>query len=254
MRNILCFTLLCALFLTLMCGCSDKNKQPENTEPDATATEPATEPSTETPTEPPTEPMTEAPTEPEGLQLNMDLLNDIGLTYDQLTEKYGEVNGFGRPHGGFGYRFENGYGNYIFNANDVLKEGSNTYFRKNYINDLSTLICESHPHDEQGDYIPLPKENSQCHHIEYIKSKNLFINAPDSISIYDIQNIEGITYYITEEDELYGDYYTAFDYQGLEIVLNHSNSEMIHLNTYKDTDEIWSHENGSAIVRKSLRT
>ena len=109
MKKLALLTLTLAMLFSLLCGCADKQKQPENSEPTATETEPVTEPATEAPTEAPTEPTTEAPTEPEGLQLNMDLLNDVGRTFDELTEKYGEITVYGRPHGGFGYRFKNGY-------------------------------------------------------------------------------------------------------------------------------------------------
>ncbi|MCI8590046.1 MAG: hypothetical protein HFE77_04975 [Clostridiales bacterium] len=193
MKKFLCFTLLCALFLTLLCGCSDKDKQTENTEPDTTATEPATEPSTETPTAPPTEPTTEAPTEPEGLQLNMDLLNDIGLTYDQLTEKYGELIKYNSPHGGYAYNFKNGHGSYNFYGADVLIANSAyTYYNKLYITKQNNIYYNHIPNDDQGDFIPIPKEDAECCSIEDIKATDIFVNVTDTVLISDIKNIDGM--------------------------------------------------------------
>ena len=59
MKKLALLTLTLALLFSLLCGCADKQKQPENSEPSATETEPVTEPATQAPTEAPTEPTTQ---------------------------------------------------------------------------------------------------------------------------------------------------------------------------------------------------
>jgi len=178
--------LLFALLISLLCGCADKQKQPANTEP--TATEPVTEPATQAPTEAPTEPATEAPTQPEGLQLNMDLLNDVGRTYDELTEKYGELTKIDSLHGGLSYQFENGFGIYNFSL-DSSWNAHPLYIQDPDTHPLRDQLFE----DKQGKYIPLPKEDAKCCSIEDIIATELFIISDDTILISDIKNIDGMT-------------------------------------------------------------
>lgn len=247
------FALIFVLLFSLLCGCADKQKQPENTEPTTTETEPATQ----APTEAPTEPATEAPTQPEGLQLNMDLLSNIGRTFDQLTEKYGEVTGFGRRHGGYDYQFKNGLGKtfcfYGIDVEGTEEDFPDNFYQKIYIDDPSTIFSDGLYHDERGNFIPIPKKDAQCLGIEDINARHIFINAPDTITIYDIQKMKDIAYFDTGEEELYGGYCTSFVYDNINISIRHGDSEIIDLTIYKDSDKAWYYKNGSATMRKSLR-
>ena len=242
MKKFALWTLTLVLLFSLLCGCADKQKQPANTEP--TATEPVTEPATQAPTEAPTEPTTEAPTQPEGLQLNMDLLNDVGRTYDELTEKYGELTKYCSPHGGYAYNYQNGYGSYNFYGADVLIENTAyNYYRKLYITTSNNVNYDHVPYDEEGDFIPLPKEDAKCCSIEDIIATELFITSDDTILISDIKNIDGMTVASeTHEHALDFDpptigapkYVTSFTLKGYEhiiIVLKHEEFEFIDSNS-----------------------
>lgn len=221
----------CAVTTVCIFTAKKDNTPSAPTEPGTQPTaEPVTQAPTQAPTEPPTEAPTEAPTEPEPeLTFNLDLLNEVGLTFAQLRESRGKVVSFDGLHGGTGYKYENGYGWYLFSEF--------TYDGGNHTEGNSVF-------DEEGNYFaPKPQDGDEsiCLGVERVNAMYAFINAADTVSLEDIKRIDGVEDFRTGADDLYGGYYTSVVYDGLYICFGHADGERINLNSEDQVQvkQIW---------------
>jgi mannan endo-1,4-beta-mannosidase len=73
------------------------------------------------------------------IQLNSDLLSDIGLTYDEIVEKRGAFVEYRNIEGGSGCIFENGYATYCFDGiyDDWFQEFAPPKFARNLVLNLA---------------------------------------------------------------------------------------------------------------------
>ncbi|MCL2076946.1 MAG: hypothetical protein FWH08_00885 [Oscillospiraceae bacterium] len=100
------------------------------------------------------------------IEINSNLLDDLDLTYSELTEKHGELLQVGGIGAGFWYAFENGYGHYFWSGDTGA--GSQIEW-----NGHQVLM------DENGDIIlesaPKPKQGEICLFIDKIPIDKMFI-------------------------------------------------------------------------------
>ncbi len=227
--------------VTTVCVFAEKEAKTMNTSPETgePTTEPVTEPDSEAPTEPPTEaptePPTEAPTEPEPpkLAINYDLLDDIGLSCTELEKKHGEITLFGKPHGGIGYEYENGYGRYCFYEEP---------FTKRYYDDPDTCpkIYNNLCYDENGYYVLITDEENKCSGIDCIKASDFFLNEGDIVTIDDIRGLDGVEIESEAKDGLPGDPYLLCSalrvegYENIIIILYHDDPGFIEMDMRVD--------------------
>ncbi len=241
MKKLQCLILAVAIVLGVMlCSCKTQ-KEPMPSEPESESASQPTEPTnesvtpTEAPTDLPTEPPTEAPTEPDPpkLAINYDLLDDIGLSCTELEKKHGAITSYNSPHGGRGYRYENGYGSYCFVPEP---------FTKRYYDDPDTCpkIYNNLWYDENGYYVPITDEENKCGRIDYIDVRDVLLGATDTVSIADIEEIDGVNAYCASvyESEMTDSYkyYSKFTVDGYEnyfVVFYHDNPDFICLDSHK---------------------
>ncbi len=242
MKKTYCLILAVAIALGVMlCSCKTQD-EPMPSEPESESASQPTEPTnesitpTEAPTDLPTEPPTEAPTEPEPpkLAINYDLLDDIGLSCTELEKKHGEIISYNSPHGGRGYIYENGYGIYCFYEEP---------FTKRYYDDpdICPKIYNNLWYDENGYYVPITDEECKCRGIDRIDIRDVLLGAPDTVSIAEIEELDGVTIDYEAQESRPGDSYafcssfTVDGYENYFIVFEHDDPEMIDLNSYHAT-------------------
>ena len=140
------------------------------------------------------DPGTSKPEQPE-MKLNLDLLSDLGLTYDELREKRGEVTKAVVLPGGVGYIFEKGYGSYAWGTGDISW-------------DFPT------PRDKNGNFIldelPPPKEQIQIGGIWHVQAKDLFLGLSQSVGASEIGKMYNlkIEYESVDEEDIYEGFYS----------------------------------------------
>jgi len=139
-------------------------------------------------------------------KLNLDLLSDIGLTYEEIREKRGVQLWAFVESGGVIYGFEHGYGGYGWGFDDL-----------DYGREL--LSGESFPlpwSDENGYLInekaPLPKNQIKCGFMWYVQAKDLFIGLDQPATTSEIEEIYSVEHFKPEDAEIYG-YGTNFTYE-----------------------------------------
>lgn len=158
-----------------------------------------------------TEADTSAPDENIELALNMDLIEEYGMSFGELKAKHGDVTDF---HGGQFYKFENGYADYGF------------YIKPN----THDMVTDS----KTGVEYQRIDENEKCWFIEKISPDSLFNKSFETLTIEKISRIEGVTNIKTVEDGIVTSraYATVFNYEGwnndnITITIYHEDKDMI---------------------------
>jgi hypothetical protein len=138
-------------------------------------------------------------------QLNLDLLSDIGLNYDEIAGKRGKRLDIFSDAGGFSYLFKNGSGTYGWPISAVYEEGN-------------------WPKDANGNFIKiedLPKPNAEkkCGIIKNIKTENLLLGITNAMTVSEIEKIYGIKCVDTKSADGWNGwkYVSTFLYGDIEI-------------------------------------
>ena len=114
-------------------------------------------------------------TEEKKIGINQDLVSEYGQTFAEISAKHGKITDYKIISGGAFYRFETGYGWYYF-------------YETNYSNPSAWGNIENYAHE-----IPLPDDDFKCTSIGGIVASEFFDRAFETLTIQDIENIEGIT-------------------------------------------------------------
>jgi len=116
---------------------------------------------------------------PEKLDLNQDLVTDIGLTFEEMKAKHGDVVDYQVLNGGAHYKFENGYGFYFFYGNPTVYNGGG---------DQEWVYK-----DDGTPWYHIPDEKCVCISIDNLKAKDIFSLEFEKLYEYEIKAIEGVT-------------------------------------------------------------
>ena len=158
--------------------------------------------------------------EPE-MRLNYDLLSDLGLTFEEIRERRGEVVGAGNAGGGMWYKFENGYGLYIWPLDYVDWDG------------------EPIPMDENDNFIietaPLPRENVRPADIRHIHIYEVFLGINFPITVASIANLFQIMHRESSVNRHDTGFVAAFLYENIEI----------RIFTFNTTEEVDIYSDGA---------
>ncbi|MBE6707668.1 MAG: hypothetical protein E7578_00315 [Ruminococcaceae bacterium] len=161
-----------------------------------------------------TEAATSTPDDNIELALNMDLIEEYGMSFGELKAKHGELVGYVMGPGDGYYVLENGYGYYWFYTN---------------LN-LDNLV--SHP---EGGFEYLPIEDGKiCRGVMNVSPDSLFNKPFETLTIEEIKSIENLTYLRgggPGELEPFG-YWSVFTYDGwnndrVEISISHKDPDKI---------------------------
>lgn len=131
------------------------------------------------------------------LSLNMDLIADYGLNFDELKAKYGKVTRYYGPEGGTAYGFERGYGDYI-------------------CGDISRIVDWVEDETLIGGKYAVIEGDTTCYSVLNLSVSDLFKGDFSTLTVEDIASIPGITYERTTMSDVYdpGMYYSGFKYDG----------------------------------------
>ena len=156
---------------------------------------------------------TSAPDENIDLALNMDLIEEYGMSFGELKAKHGDITDFYRAQF---YKFKNGYAYYGF------------YIKP----DTHDMVTDS----ETGVEYQNIDENEKCWFIERISPELLFNKPFETLTIEEISRLDGVTNIKTEEDGIVTRraYATVFNYEGwnndnITITIYHEDKDMIDL-------------------------
>lgn len=139
------------------------------------------------------------------VSINQDVFADIGLTYKELSEKYGQATESDGLYGGIYFKFEKSPGIYFFKGKD---------------GNLNTIDFI----DENGQVKPEIVSDIVCWNVR-VNAKELFTGLQGLKSISDIEEEIGVSIEIWENADTLG-YDGNFSYQGFGISLeldDHSN-------------------------------
>lgn len=157
-----------------------------------------------------------------GLTMNDAFFAEIGMSYRELSQKYGDVLDTEADIGGGGiaYQFSKSGNRYCWPF-DSLKyaDGTNTLPRKT---------------DGSIDYknAPLPNDDAVCTSAEANTPESLFKNAEFPISVQSVKNAVGSAVSTNKDDQkAISDYVTVFDYMNVRVYLHHSDESSIDNNT-----------------------
>lgn len=157
-----------------------------------------------------------------GLTMNDAFFAEIGMSYRELSQKYGDVLDAkaGIGGGGISYQFSRSDNRYGW-PYDSLKyaDGTNTLPRKA---------------DGSIDYenAPLPNNDAVCTSAEANSPECLFVNAEFPISVQSIKNAVGSAVSTNKDDpNCRSVYMTVFDYKNVRVYLHHSDESSIDNNT-----------------------
>ena len=178
----LTFALILTLaFMLSLAGCNntdltdDSTPATESTAPDTTDVS-----SSDATDEPASSDTTEDP-EPEKLDLNQDLVSDIGLTFEEMKEKHGEIVDYQVLNGGSHYKFENGYGYYFFYGDPPVSVGYGSGNEEWVYNDDGTP------------WYPIPRKECVCIGIDNLKAKDIFSLEFEELTVSEINTIDGVS-------------------------------------------------------------
>ena len=134
-------------------------------------------------------------------EINVSLIKDLTLTYSQLLEKHGALVEAGSWFGAgcTWYAFENGYGNYIWNGEN-----------------LDWQDTSEHP-SRNG---TLPKENVICNQIFEIPVQVIFPELTLPATVADIAAIDGIIHVRSCLDQKWLDFQSFFEFWDLTIIIH----------------------------------
>ena len=178
-------------FILSLAGCNntdltdDSTPATESTAPDTTDVS-----SSDATDEPASSDTTEDP-EPEKLDLNQDLVSDIGLTFEEMKEKHGEVVDYQVLNGGSHYKFENGYGFYFFYGDPPVSVGYGSGNEEWVYNDDGTP------------WYPIPRKECVCIGIDNLKAKDIFSLEFEELYEHEIKSIYGVTLFESSANKMY---------------------------------------------------
>jgi len=159
-------------------------------------------------------------------KLNLDLLSDIGATYEEIKAKRGEQLWVFVKSGGVLYGFKDGYGGYGWGLEDL-----------NYGREL--LSGESFPlpwSDENGYLIneesPLPKGEINCNIIWYIQAKDLFLGLEQSATTSEVEENYNVNHDQDGWDGHENTYFSYFICDDKYIVIETEKTGVITPNSY----------------------
>lgn len=113
------------------------------------------------------------------LDLNQDLVADIGLTFEELKTKHGEVVDYDVLNGGSYYKFENGYGFYFFYGNPTVYNGGG---------DQEWVYK-----DDGTPWYPIPDDGCVCISIDRLKAKDIFSIPFEKLNVSEVNMIDGVS-------------------------------------------------------------
>ena len=161
-------------------------------------------------------------TQPEDtkVSINNDFFSDLGSTYGELTDKYGEVTYTDYYNGGRYFEFEQGKADYFFKDDN----GTAAFFDENL-----------------NEY--MPNDNSVCF-IAMTDTKTLFNNFNDTLTINELEDELGINIeYYYDEDGMDGIYHTSsFVYNNYQISIEMDNNSTISSDDFVMIKELQYYE------------
>lgn len=125
-------------------------------------------------------------------KLNLDLLSDIGLTYEEIGKIHGNLKEvFKLPSGNFCYTFMQGQIGYIWGFDKVYKvEGS-------------------------SENILLPNTDEKCQSILIFESKDFFLGLNSSVSSYELEKLYDVTHISSGYNAHDQCYFSSFERAGM---------------------------------------
>ncbi|NLJ58501.1 MAG: hypothetical protein GX339_06620 [Tissierellia bacterium] len=175
-------------------------------------------PETQSKTETTVEPVNEK-------KLNLDLLSDIGLTYEEIKAKRGERTDVYVWKGNMFYSFKDGYGGYAWGLNELD-------YGQELLSGESFLL----PRNENGDLIisdtPSPKLDSKCFLIQYAQVKDLFLGLDQSVNTSELEQLYLVKHKEDGWDAHDSTYFSFFMYEDKYICVQAESEGIVTPDSY----------------------